>query len=75
MKVLSATKVLQNVIEAKDDTINETLTKVVLLHCGTTELKKELKKNGITNYSKIEKGAKVSYILRGAKIGRLVVTL
>lgn len=66
---------IENIVFEKEDTINETLKKVVLLHCGTTELKKELRKNGITNYSKVEKGAKVSYILRGAKIGRLVVVL
>jgi hypothetical protein len=66
---------IDNIIFEKEDTINETLTKVVLLHCGTTELKKELRKNGITNYSKVVRGAKVSYILRGRQIGRLVVTL
>jgi len=66
---------IDNITFENDDTITQTLTKVVLLHCGTTELKKELKKNGITNYSKVERGAKVNYILRGSKIGRLVVTL
>jgi hypothetical protein len=66
---------IDNIIFEKEDTINETLTKVVLLHCGTTELKKELRKNGITNYSKVVRGTKVSYILRGRQIGRLVVTL
>lgn len=66
---------IENIVFENDDTIKETLTKTVLLHCGTTELQKELKKHNITNYHKVEKGAKVSYILRGAKIGRLVVTL
>lgn len=66
---------IENIVFENDDTLQQTLTKVVLLHCGTTELKKELKKNGITNYSKVEKGAKVRYILRSAKVGRLVITL
>ena len=66
---------IENIVFENDDTISETLKKVVLLHCGTTELKKELKKNGITNYSKVCKGAKTSYILRSPKIGKLVVTL
>jgi len=66
---------IENITFENTDSFVDTLTKTVLLHCGTTELKKELKKNGITNYSKVEKGAKVSYILRGAKIGRLVVVL
>lgn len=66
---------IDKIIFEDNDTLKETLTKVVLLNCGTTELQKELKKNGITNYSKVCKGAKTSYILRGAKIGRLVITL
>lgn len=66
---------IDNIIFEKEDTIKDTLTKTVLLHCGTTELKKELKKNGITNYTKVCKGGKTSYILRNNKIGRLVVTL
>lgn len=65
----------ENIVFENDDTIQQTLTKVVHLHCGTTELKNQLKKNGITNYSKVCKGAKTSYILRGKNIGRLVVTL
>jgi len=66
---------IENITFENDDTIKDTLTKTVLLHCGTTELKKHLKSLGIANYSKVEKGAKVSYILRGDNIGRLVVTL
>lgn len=66
---------IENITFEQTDTLQQKLTKVVLLHCGTTELKKELRENGITNYSKVEKGAKVSYILRGQKIGRLVVIL
>lgn len=66
---------IENIIFEDTDTIKDTLTKVVLLHCGTTELKKELKKHGITNYTKVCKGAHTTYVLRSEKIGEIKVRL
>lgn len=67
---------IENIIFLEGDSLKDTLKKVVLLHCGTTELKKQLKLHGITNYTKVVKGAKTSYILRGKGIdNKLVVTL
>jgi hypothetical protein len=63
------------IIFEKDDTFNETLTKIVYLNSGSHTLKKELDKLNV-RYTKVEKGLKTSYILRGAKIiDKLVVTL
>ena len=66
---------IDNIIFEADDTAQQTAIKTALLFAGSNELKTQLKKIGIVNYSKVVKGAKVSYILRGNKIGRLTVTL
>ena len=64
-----------NIIFLKEDTKEQKLTKVVHIFAGSHQLKTELKKEGIENYSKVCKGAKTSYILRSAKLGKIVVTL
>ena len=64
-----------NIIFQDDDTLQQTLTKIVYLNAGNHTLSKELAKHKVT-YVKVCKGANVSYILRGAKIvGKLVVKL
>lgn len=64
-----------NIVFENDDTLQQTLTKIVHLNAGNHTLKKELSKHKVT-YVRITKGAKTSYILRGAKIaGKLVVKL
>lgn len=65
---------IENIIFESEDTIQQTLTKTVLLYCGSHRLKIELNKHKV-NYVRVNKGAKTSYILRGKSIGRLVVTL
>ena len=65
---------IENIIFEDTDTIKETLTKTVLLNAGSHRLKTELNKLKIS-YTKVCKGAKTSYILRGQQIGRLVITL
>ncbi len=57
----------ENIIFEKDDTLKETLTKIVYIHVGTNRLKIELDKKGI-KYVKVDRGAKVIYILRGKGI-------
>jgi len=66
---------IDKIVFEKEDNEKEIAIKTVLIYAGSNELKNELRKKGITNYSKVCKGAKTSYILRGNKIGRLVVTL
>jgi len=66
---------IDNIVFEKEDTRTEMLKKTVLLFAGTNELKNELRRKGITKYSKVCKGTKTSYILRGQQIGRLVITL
>ena len=56
---------IENIIFEDTDTPQETAVKVCLLHAGSTELGKELKKLGVTH----------TKTNRGAKIGRLEVTL
>ena len=65
---------IENIIFEDTDTIKETLTKIVLLNAGSHRLKTELTKHKIS-YVKVCKGASTTFVLRGAKIGRLVVTL
>ena len=65
---------IDNIIFEQEDTEQETVIKTCLLYAGTTELTNQLKKLGVT-HTKTNRGAKVLYILRGAKIGRIEVTL
>jgi len=66
---------IDNIVFEENDTLQQTAIKTVLLFAGTNDLKSQLKKIGITNYSKVEKGVKTSYILRSEKLGRLTVIL
>jgi len=65
---------IDSIIFDDNDTIKETLIKTVLLNAGSHRLKIELNKLKIS-YTKVCKGAKTSYILRGQQIGKLVVVL
>ena len=65
---------IDNITFEKTDTLTDTLTKTVHIFAGSDRLRIELKKHKI-DYVKIQKGAKTSFVLRGSKIGRLVVTL
>ena len=65
---------IENITFENDDTITQTLTKIVQINAGSHRLKTELTKHKIS-YVKVCKGAKTSYILRGQQIGRLVITL
>ena len=70
-----ANKILvDNIVFLKEDTFKDTLIKTVQIWAGTHRLKTELAKHKI-EYVKIERGATVKYILRGAKIGRIEVKL
>lgn len=57
-----------------DDTLQQTLTKIVQINAGSHNLKTELKKYKI-DYVKVCRGAFTTYVLRGAKIGRLTIRL
>lgn len=64
-----------DIIFQDDDSLKQTLEKVVYLWAGTTELEKNLKLHGVTNYTKVNKGAFVTYVLRSKEIGKLIVKL
>ena len=66
----------ENIIFEDCDTLETTLTKIVQIYAGSSELRKELKRKGIDNYVKLQKGAKLQYILRGGGIkDKLTITL
>ena len=67
-------ELIENIVFLKEDTFKDTLIKTVQIWAGTYRLKTELAKHKI-EYVKIERGATVKYILRGAKIGRIEVKL
>lgn len=66
---------IDNITFENEDTIKDKVTKTVLLWAGTSEIAKELKKLGITNYHKVVRGFKTMYIVRGTKVGRVKVIL
>ena len=65
---------VDNIVFLKEDTFKDTLVKTVQIWAGTHRLKIELAKHKI-DYVKVERGATVKYILRGAQIGRIEVKL
>ena len=65
---------VDSIVFLKEDTLKETLIKTVQIQAGTHRLKTELAKHKV-DYVKVEKGATVKYILRGAQIGRIEVKL
>lgn len=65
---------LDNITFENIDSPQDIAKKTVLIFAGSSELKTKMRKLKI-NYSKVDKGLKVRYILRGSNIGRLVVTL
>ena len=71
---LTNNNLVENIIFTKDDTFKETLIKTVQIWAGTHRLKTELAKHKV-DYVKVEKGATVKYILRGAQIGRIEIKL
>ena len=71
---LTNNNLVENIVFTKDDTFKETLIKTVQIWAGTHRLKTELAKHKV-DYVKVEKGATVKYILRGAQIGRIEVKL
>ena len=71
---LTNNNLVENIIFTKDDTFKETLIKTVQIWAGTHRLKTELAKHKV-DYVKVERGATVKYILRGAQIGRIEVKL
>ena len=65
---------IENIIFEETDSVQEVAIKTCLLYAGTTELTNQLKKLGIT-HTKVSRGAKTIFVLRGAKIGRLEIVL
>ena len=65
---------VDSIVFLKEDTFKETLVKTVQIWAGTPRLKTELAKHKV-DYVKVERGAMVKYILRGAQIGRIEVKL
>ena len=65
---------VDSIVFLKEDTFKEILIKTVQIWAGTHRLKTELAKYKV-DYVKVEKGAMVKYILRGAQIGRIEVKL
>ena len=65
---------VDNIVFLKEDTLKETIIKTVQIWAGTHRLKTELAKHKV-DYVKVERGATVKYILRGAKIGRIELKL
>lgn len=56
------------------NTTKETAIQTVYKYAGSSGLKTQMKKQKI-NYTKVEKGARVSYILRHKDFGRIEVRL
>lgn len=65
---------IDNITFENTDTLQQTLTKTVQIFAGTDRLRIELTKHKI-NYVKVCKGANTTFVLRGAKIGRLMIKL
>lgn len=65
---------IDNIIFQDDDTDKQTAIKTVEIHAGTSDLSKHLKRLKI-EYTKQYKGVYVQYVLKGAKIGKLIVRL
>lgn len=65
---------IENIVFENDDTLQQTLTKIVQINAGSHNLKTELKKYKI-DYVKVCRGAFTTYVLRGANIGRLTIKL
>ena len=65
---------IENITFENIDTPKEKAIKTALIYAGSTELKKQMQRLKV-NYTKVVKGAKTSYILRGQQIGRVVVVL
>ena len=63
-----------NIVFSNDDTLQQTLTKIVHLNAGSHTLKKELTKHKVS-YVKVCKGSLTTYILRSPKIGVLKIKL
>lgn len=62
------------IIFEEADNLTDTARKTVYLWCGTSELKKELNKLGIS-YTKVHRGFKNIYVLRSKSLGRFEVVL
>jgi hypothetical protein len=65
---------IENIVFNDLDTPTEIAIKTVQIFAGSDNLRKELKRLKI-EYTKLEKGVNVSYVLRGKEIGRLIVKL
>ena len=65
---------IENIVFENDDTLTQTLTKILQINAGSHRLKTELTKHKIS-YVKVCKGASTTFVLRGAKIGRLTIKL
>jgi hypothetical protein len=63
-----------SIIFQDDDTLQLEATKTVHLYSGTHKLKSEMKRLKI-NYTKVNKGAFVTYVLRHKTFGKLTVKL
>jgi hypothetical protein len=63
-----------NIVFSKDDTLQIEATKTVHLYSGTHKLKSEMQRLKI-NYTKVNKGAFVTYVLRHKTFGKLTVKL
>ena len=57
-----------------EDTLKEKATKTALIYSGSVSLKKELEKLGV-NYTKVQRGGSVIYVLRHKSWGRCEVKL
>jgi hypothetical protein len=54
---------IENITFESSDTFEQTAIKTVLLNAGSSNLKKQMERLKI-NYSKIERGRKIIYVLR-----------
>lgn len=65
---------IENIVFENDDTLQQTLTKIVEINAGSHNLKTELTKHKVS-YVKVVKGAHTTYVLRSKTIGVLKVRL
>jgi hypothetical protein len=65
---------IDSIVFDDNDTLEQKAKKCVLLFAGSSELKTQMDKLKV-NYSKVERGIKVMFILRHSSFGRAVVTL
>lgn len=65
---------IENIVFEKEDSFQDTATKTLLIHAGTSELKSQMKKLKV-DYTKTQRGVFVVYILKHPSFGKVEIKL